>query len=236
MIGAGLTLAYHGCDISVRDDLVAGRLKHLTPSSNPYDWLGRGVYFFEQDARRALLLATNAAEHPELLLTRRPIATPAVVGVVLRVGTWLDMTTQDGLDQFQAGLEALTAALKPGEPLPVNQASFEGDEDLLQRQLDRAVFDQIHRIRALTPEDTPKIEAVRGAFPQGKQMAPTSAFRRQSHIQIALLEENCVVGWFLPPGSQLLTEKALEGARQMRAALEQGVTANKKRVRVTPKR
>ena len=41
-----IVLAYHGCDVTVRDGLVRGE---LTPriSSNAYDWLGDGLYFFE---------------------------------------------------------------------------------------------------------------------------------------------------------------------------------------------
>jgi hypothetical protein len=46
-------IAYHGCDESV----VTGVLLHgqrVTASANDYDWLGRGVYFWEHGPRRAL--------------------------------------------------------------------------------------------------------------------------------------------------------------------------------------
>ena len=54
-----IVLAYHGCDVTVRDGLVRGE---LTPriSSNAYDWLGDGLYFFEGDHNRALKLAMFA--------------------------------------------------------------------------------------------------------------------------------------------------------------------------------
>lgn len=48
-----LVLAYHGCDITVRDDLVSGRIK-LKHSTNRYDWLGSGIYLYESDLERAL--------------------------------------------------------------------------------------------------------------------------------------------------------------------------------------
>jgi hypothetical protein len=39
----GLVLAFHGCDIKVRDNVIAG-LEQLKKSSNSYDWLGNGIY------------------------------------------------------------------------------------------------------------------------------------------------------------------------------------------------
>ncbi|MDB5769662.1 MAG: hypothetical protein JWM42_36 [Burkholderia sp.] len=42
-------LAYHGCDVTLRDDLVSGRISHLDHSDNKYDWLGPGAYFFENE-------------------------------------------------------------------------------------------------------------------------------------------------------------------------------------------
>ena len=39
MIEGRLLVAYHGCDITTRDDLVTGKLADLDHSKNPYDWL-----------------------------------------------------------------------------------------------------------------------------------------------------------------------------------------------------
>lgn len=45
-------VGYHGCDESVvRDVLLRG--KHLKPSHNDYDWLGRGIHFWEHGPQRA---------------------------------------------------------------------------------------------------------------------------------------------------------------------------------------
>jgi hypothetical protein len=49
MNSPSMVIAYHGCDITVRDDLVTGRIPRLDHSANKYDWLGRGAYFFEGD-------------------------------------------------------------------------------------------------------------------------------------------------------------------------------------------
>ena len=97
-----IVLAYHGCDVTVRDGLVRGELMPRI-SSNAYDWLGDGLYFFEGDHNRALKLAMFAHENPQHLLTRIPIATPAVVGAILDVDRWLDLTTQEGIAKSGRG-------------------------------------------------------------------------------------------------------------------------------------
>ena len=51
-----LVVGYHGCDRSV----VEGVLLHdkpLAPSNNRFDWLGKGIYFWEHGPRRALEFA-----------------------------------------------------------------------------------------------------------------------------------------------------------------------------------
>ena len=39
-------LGFHGCDESVADAVLAGN-QQLFPSRNKYDWLGEGIYFWE---------------------------------------------------------------------------------------------------------------------------------------------------------------------------------------------
>ena len=114
----GLVVAYHGCDITVRDDLVTGKLSHLTHSKNRYDWLGPGAYFFENDLERAYLFAKASAGAPEQLYTAKPIATPAVIGAVLNISNWLDMTHQEGIQLFKEADEAFVVIVRPVPFLP----------------------------------------------------------------------------------------------------------------------
>jgi len=39
MNSSAALVVYHGCDVTTRDDLISGRLKHLNQSNNQYDWL-----------------------------------------------------------------------------------------------------------------------------------------------------------------------------------------------------
>jgi len=213
MIEGRLLVAYHGCDITTRDDLVSGKLSHLDHSKNPYDWLGPGAYFFEGDAERAFMFASASHNNPAKMYTARPIGTPAVVGAILRVQRWLDMTTQEGINEFALAYPALLAGLEAtGSPVPKNVAASVDDTDVILRKLDNAVFTLIHEIRDFRSPPSPFFQAVRGAFYQGAEVAPKSGFRAGTHVQIALRDNNCVEGWFLPKGYQLLGAAEYEAA------------------------
>ncbi len=45
-------VGYHGCDAAVAERVLAGKTD-LKISTNAYDWLGAGVYFWEHGPQRA---------------------------------------------------------------------------------------------------------------------------------------------------------------------------------------
>lgn len=199
---------------------MSGRLPHLDHSKNPYDWLGPGAYFFEGDVERAYMFANASHNNPAKMYTEKPIGTPAVVGAVLRVQHWLDMTTQAGINEFSMAYPSLLAGLaETGSPVPENLRSDEDDTYAILRKLDNAVFTFIHDVRANSSPALPAFQAVRGAFHQGGEVAPKSGFHRGSHVQIALRDNNCVEGWFLPKGQQLLSEPEYLAAKVKREAM-----------------
>lgn len=207
-----LQIGYHGCDITVRDGLISGRLSPA-PSGNQYDWLGPGFYLFEGDEERAMTFAEAAANEPLRRLTARPIATPAVVGCVFSVHRCLDMTTKAGRLEFEnAYLNFQAGYLRIGQSMPLNVPVNARDEEILLRGLDRAVLKFIHSSRSEVAGLEP-FQAVRGAFRQGPELAPNSGFHRDSHVQIALRDFSCIKGWFLPPGAEQLSEAGLVEAQ-----------------------
>ncbi|WP_282246665.1 MULTISPECIES: hypothetical protein [Stenotrophomonas] len=214
-----LQIGYHGCDVTIRDGLVSGKLSPA-PSGNQYDWLGPGFYLFEGDEDRAMAFAEAAASEPSRRLTARPIATPAVVGCVFSVQRCLDMTTKAGRLEFEnAYLNFQAGYLRIGQSIPLNAPVNPLDEEILLRGLDRAVFNFIHSSRSEVA-GLPQFQAVRGAFRQGPEIAPNSGFHRDSHVQIALRDFSCIRGWFLPSGTEQLSDsdlvKAQEALRAMR--------------------
>lgn len=231
MIDGRLLVAYHGCDITTRDDLVSGKLEFLDHSKNAYDWRGPGAYFFEGDAERAMMFATASHDNPAKMYTAKPIGTPAVVGAVLRVQRWLDMTTQEGIKEFALAYPVLLAGVeRTGSPLPKNAAASEDDADVILRKLDNAVFTLIHDIRDARsdPRHSLFFQAVRGAFYQGKEVAPKSGFRAGTHVQIALRDNNCVEGWFLRKEDQLLTRSEYQAALMRHEQMSAGRKVKKR--------
>lgn len=90
------------------------------------------------------------------------------------------------------------------------------------RQLDNAVFTYLHGVRDDRRQNDSLVseyQVVRGAFPQGTEVNPNSGFRRDSHIQLAVREQRCVAGWFLPPGAALLpTDQLADREAELAAA------------------
>jgi hypothetical protein len=185
-------VAYHGCDEAVAERLVNNRAEQHQ-SSNRYDWLGKGAYFFENDAARALKFAQNAHTFPEKKFTAKPINKPAVVGAVIRAQYVLDINTQEGIELCKAAAPRVLA-LAPLSPLKNKQTSDDatsGSDDVILRLLDRAIIDFVCT-------ENYQMQVVRGAFAQGKRIAETSEIRDQSHVQLAVRDLSCIEGYFYP--------------------------------------
>jgi hypothetical protein len=188
----GLVIGFHGCDLLVRDKLAAGKttLKH---SSNKYDWLGNGVYFWENNQQRALDFA-------EELRTRQgsksQVKIPAVIGAVLDIGFCLDLLDAEYIDLVRESYQTLLDASKTlGLPMPVN-STIGGSTDLLLRNLDCAVIENLHLER--TNNNMKPFDSVRGAFIEGNPLYKNAGFHDKNHIQICIRNPNCIKGYFIP--------------------------------------
>lgn len=244
---SNLVLAYHGCDITLRDELLAG-LKQLKPSNNPYDWLGPGIYFYEADPERALEHASTVSNHPERFLSAAAIATPAVIGVALNVSRWLDMSTRVALQEFEIAAKTCREGFaSKGTPVNANRPAFEGDEDNLRRPFDKQTFTLLHGMRELEYNSAIKekryldaaelrpYQAVRSAFTQGKSIAGHSEFGIKNHTQIALIDSGCIKGYFIPVGQPTMqAPSARETSLELLAQAKRNLTSLKPRKRPTP--
>lgn len=74
---SNLILGFHGCDKSVAEKVIRGE-DELIPSTNDYDWLGSGIYFWENNESRAMDFAIEQHE-------RGRIKEPAVIGAVILI-------------------------------------------------------------------------------------------------------------------------------------------------------
>jgi hypothetical protein len=72
-------------------------------------------------------------------------------------------------------------------------------EDLAQRFLDYAVFRHLHAsLTAAGDPKAPPYDPVRGMFTEGDRVYPGSGFRQQTHVQIAVRTDDCILGFFWP--------------------------------------
>lgn len=190
---SGLILGFHGCDIKVANE-VATNNKNLRESDNSYDWLGHGIYFWENSPDRAFEFATFLKNNPSKAKT--PIKNPAVIGAVLELGFCFDLLDYGMLQILKSGYNVFKSILeKTGRELPINK-SVGNSEDLLLRDLDCAVFETIHKIRK--EENDPVYDSIRGVFWEGEELYPNAGFREKDHIQICIRNPNCIKGYFLP--------------------------------------
>lgn len=178
-------IGYHGCDALVAERLLAG--EPFAPSDNNFDWLGRGVYFWEYGPDRALRFAHEQK-------ARGKVETPAVVGAVLQLGECFDLLDTDYTSELATDYPVWEAMMRDsGLPLPQNG----GDTaDRKLRRLDCAVLNWVieaHGRRATVPYDS-----VRGGFTEGEGAFPGSGIQRETHVQVAIRNPACILGVFRP--------------------------------------
>lgn len=192
---SGFVLGFHGCDISVRNSVVSNKGDVLKPSENEYDWLGNGVYFWENNFDRAFEFATYLSENPPHN-KKQKILIPAVIGAVIDLGYCLDLLDSGNLRILKEGYDLLmTINKKQGLEVPQNLPLVENG-DLLKRNLDCAVIETIHQFNK--ERNKPNFDSVRGVFFEGEDLYPNAGFKEKNHIQIAIRNPNCIKGYFVP--------------------------------------
>lgn len=177
---------FHSCDKEVGLRVLNGK-ENLKPSINSWDWLGNGIYFWEQNPKRALEYAIENASGKQY--NKVPIKTPFILGAIVELGNCLNLIEHESLGilhEAYLGLEELYK--KIDEPLPVNK----GDN----RALDCAVIKYIHQSRKESGENP--YDSVRGAFSEGEKAYPGTSFTSRHHIQICVLNEDLIKGYYLP--------------------------------------
>ena len=181
---------YHGCDRAVADVVLSGG--EFRASAKDYDWLGRGIYFWEYGPARAIQWAQEEQ-------TRNPskISTAASVGAVIHLGRCFDLLDVRYTSYLKAAFPSfLVAQQDSGKTLPRNSDVRNTAGDLPLRRLDCAVLNWA--IAELETELKEPFYTVRGMFVEGGAAFPGSCIMEKSHIQIAVRDPACIVGVFQP--------------------------------------
>lgn len=190
-----LVLGFHGCDEETYN-IVLHEHEPLLSSNNSYDWLGNGIYFWEDNVARAQQWAIASCErynkkHPECSPKK-----PAVIGAVISLGNCLNLADYKSNDILKTGYEILKYELELNEKeLPVNR-NIKGNDDLLYRDLDCAVIQRIHQYNR--EKDKRPFDSVRGIFLEGKPVYKNSGIREKTHVQLCINNPNCIKGYFKP--------------------------------------
>ncbi|MBC5836729.1 hypothetical protein [Flavobacterium muglaense] len=190
----GLILGFHGCDKEIRDRIVSEKGFILKPSENIYDWLGNGVYFWENNHERALKFAQELMENPPKG-KENLIKEPAVLGVIIDLGYCLDLMDSKFLEILKISYNFLCKSHQDYDTkLPVNVRNEKGE--LLRRNLDCAVIQSVHELNKKM--NKPDYDSVRGVFFEGDDLYANAGFKEKNHIQIAIRNQNCIKGFFIP--------------------------------------
>jgi hypothetical protein len=127
------------------------------------------------------------------------------VGAIIDPGLCLNLLDAKGLSYLEGGYDALLTARGGEEFLPKNG---EGKE-LWKRQLDCAVINMVHELRAVTQttdwqQENPGIpplpayNTVRGAFWEGGPIYPGARIEKKNHVQICVRDSANIIGYFRP--------------------------------------
>jgi len=181
-------LGFHGCDESIAKKLLQ-KNPTFKQSKNNYDWLGNGMYFWENDPNRAYEYVNEAKKrNPE------KYPNPTVVGAVLDLGHCLNLTE----NQYKNLLKDTYKKYKmftteTGAEMPKNKEAYKDDHDKLLRPLDRAVIEFLHATNI--PEQ--QFDSVRGMFVEGDELYDGAGFHEKTHVQIAIRNPSMIKGYFM---------------------------------------
>ena len=165
-------LGYHGCSLETAEKILLEQ--RFAVSENAYDWLGRGIYFWEYAPYRALEWARRKYEPQGI--------EPAVIGVTIRLGQCLNLLDIQHTSDLVGVYDDLVTSIGFSK-LPQNTKSG-------AHFLDRRIIDSFCRLdeeQTINP-----IQTVRGSFPEGQPLYPGSKILELAHVQIAVTDARCL--------------------------------------------
>src|SRR5207248_3344373 len=113
---ARIVIGYHGCTEEFARDLLLGTkpTHDWKPSTNDWDWLGHGIYFWEHSPERALRWAQERFGAGG--------SSPAVLGAVIQLGRCFDLLNEAITTLLASSYQELQQAYADaGHALPQNR-------------------------------------------------------------------------------------------------------------------
>lgn len=187
-----MLIGFHGCDQKDYDDLLTGK-NSFKQSTESFDWLGHGMYFWENNLERAWHWA-------RLKKKAGTLQNPAVIGAIIDLGYCFDLLDARNIDLLKKSYDLLNRNLSLlHKELPENKQhpfNKDKDKDKVLRYLDCAVVENVHQV--MKQEEEKRFDSVRAAFIEGEVIYPQAGFHDKTHIQICVINPNCIKGFFRP--------------------------------------
>lgn len=204
---SNLIIGFHGCDETVANKLL-NNPNNIKISNKPYDWLGHGIYFWENNYQRALEWAKDKQKQGK-------INKASVIGAVLTLDYCLDLVDSEFINALSVYYKAMEDDFKlNNKDLPKNSdVAKDEHKDMLIRELDCAVIEYMHQkideqylsdIKSNGFSDFKNFDSARGVFTEGGPAFPGAGIQKKSHIQICIRNMKCIKGIFVPR-KELLT-------------------------------
>lgn len=163
--------AYHGTTKEYALQVIKSKKFHK--SINPGDWLGNGIYFWENNPGRAKMWAIEKAGDEEGAV---------VLKTKVRLGKCLDLSDSSMASIISVAYDHLKDYYKfTGQPLPKNNPN-----DKIGHYLDCKVMNYLPKIV--------EVDTIRAPFYEGEELFPGSFLLNRSHIQIVVINERNIVG------------------------------------------
>lgn len=199
-------VAYHGTVEEYAFSIVEKKRspEYWLVSDNAYDWLGPGIYFFQDAPLRALLYAEKRAD--QLRQAKGVDHQPAVIRARFKLGVCLDFLDADtaGYVRFvhalmvadghapelpsQTSFEPRTG---PRRRLRILEGQYRGAGNILHL-LDREVMK--YAIEYLNEYENLRIDSIRCAFVDGYPLYSSSWLFDLAHVQLCVLNVgNCII-------------------------------------------
>ena len=196
-----LIIGFHGCERSVRDAILMNPNDYKI-SQKPFDWLGHGFYFWENNYDRAWQWAEEKKE-------RGKIKEPAVIGAVLYLGHCCDFLDKRYIQHLIYYFNLMKSQYEQmGIALPQNRdLEQDAHKNKIFRNLDCAAIEFMHAeiSKRLKTDMAEKgyskykiFDSTRGVFIEGGPAFEGAGLFDKSHIQICIRNPNCIQGFFMP--------------------------------------
>ncbi len=196
-----LIIGFHGCDEEVKNQLLNSP-NIIQVSEKPYDWLGHGMYFWENNYDRALQWANDKKKRGE-------INAPAVIGAVLHLNYCCDFLDSRYIQLLKNAYQIMKNRSQIlGAELPKNK-NLKQDvyKDKILRVLDCTTIEYMHaKIYRQYEAETMSngvsrikhFDSTRGVFTEGGPAFTGAGIFEKSHIQICIRNQDCIQGFFNP--------------------------------------